>query len=116
MTKLLLVPYDSSMRIGDGYNSFLHTPCLGKVIQTIPSNVTSPAGAPQPSMPQIVSYNARHVKHLSDLVQLMNISPASVIQHGSLKPHGHFTSINESAFNDSDLNVVVSVSVSKTSS
>lgn len=116
MNKLLLAPYNDSMRPGHGYNSFLHTPCVEKVVHATPTDITSQAGAPQPSMPQIVSYNSRHVKDLSDLVQSMNISPASVIQLGSLKLLGHFTPVNEKAFKESDLNVVVSVSVSQANS
>lgn len=114
MNKLLLVPYNNAMRTGHGYNSFLQTPCVRQVVHAAPSGHPSPASTPEPSMPQFVSYNSRQVKHLSDLVQSMNISPASVIQLGSLKPLGHFTPVDETLFRDSDLNVVVSVLVRKT--
>lgn len=113
MNKLLLAPYNDSMRPGHGYNSFLHTPCVQKVVHVTPTDYTSQAGTVQPSTPQIVSYNSRHVKDLSDLVQSMNVSPASAIQLGSLKLLGHFTAVNEEVFKESDLNVVVSVSVSQ---
>lgn len=33
MSALLLVPYNDSMRLGQGYNSFLQVPCLGNAVE-----------------------------------------------------------------------------------
>ena len=32
MSSLLLAPYNESMRLGQGYNSFLQLPCLGNAV------------------------------------------------------------------------------------
>lgn len=107
MSRLLLVPYNDSMRLGQGYNSFLQTPCIDRAVQIDSEDVVKVVGGPQ-----IVSYSSRLVNRISDVARSMNISPAASIKNGSLEVPGHHVSIDEVKFAESDFNAVVSVRVS----
>ncbi|KAK4870831.1 hypothetical protein LT330_000068 [Penicillium expansum] len=108
MPALILSPYNDSMRLGQGYNSFLQTPCLedSVTIQQAPGS----QGTRPENQSQTVSYSTRCVDRISEVVRLMGVSAGSSIKSGSIDNSGAFT-IDEVKFAESDLNVVVSVKV-----
>ncbi|TGJ82973.1 hypothetical protein E0Z10_g5809 [Xylaria hypoxylon] len=113
MVYLLLAPYNDSIRLGQGFNSFLHKPCIDGAV-TIPEDVLQPqavrAGGTG-NVSQTVSYSSRFVDKISDVVRSMNISAASSIKSGTIEVSGNSLSVDEAKFAASDLNAVISVKV-----
>jgi len=104
----LLAPYNDSMHLGQGFNSFLQVPCVDNAV-TFDSDetkvVAERADAGPTVVSQVVSYSSRFVEKISDIAQAMNISMGSAIKNGSI------LSVDEAKFASGDLNVVVSVKV-----
>ena len=121
---LLLVPYNSSMRLGQGFNSFLQVPCVDNAMAfdeskvVVDSGVVDSGNAGPTGVSQVVScsadqttYSSRFVDKISDVARTMNISAASAIKSGGIEVSGNSLPIDEAKFVSSDLNVVVSVKV-----
>ncbi|KAL3490367.1 hypothetical protein BJX62DRAFT_238178 [Aspergillus germanicus] len=112
MPGLLLVPYDDSMRLGQGYNSFLQESCADGTVtfdkkertSNMPINKTEPRS-------QVVSYSSCFVEKLSDIAQLLNISAGKSIKRGEIEISGSALSADEARFSSGDINVVLSVKV-----
>ncbi|KAF5681216.1 hypothetical protein FHETE_5 [Fusarium heterosporum] len=96
MPGIILAPYNDSMRLGQGYNSFLQTPC----IQGAMKYDEAPLHLQQ-----------REAKSVSQAT--MNISAGSTIKNGIVSVSGTTVSLNEAKFVSSDMNAVVSVKVGK---
>ncbi|KAF8648182.1 hypothetical protein AX16_006321 [Volvariella volvacea WC 439] len=106
---ILLAPYNDSMRLGQGYNSFLQSPCLYNAVEVkAPASQRTKTGI---NTSQTVSYSSHVVTKISDLTRSMNLSTGSSIKNGSLALSGNASSIDESKFAESDLNVILSVKV-----
>ncbi|KAK6508954.1 hypothetical protein TWF481_003722 [Arthrobotrys musiformis] len=103
---LLLAPYNDSMRLGQGFNSYTQTLCLDKAVE-VSNVVTIKTKVPS----QVVAYSSRFVEKLSEVVDTMNISYSSSIKKGTIELAGNTSAVDESTFKQSDLNVVVSVKV-----
>jgi hypothetical protein len=58
-----------------------------------------------------VSYTARAIDSVSDIVDALNISSGATINSGSVKILGGTSLIRESTINESDINFIVSVKV-----
>ncbi|KAF2793408.1 hypothetical protein K505DRAFT_417828 [Melanomma pulvis-pyrius CBS 109.77] len=104
---LLLVPYNDSMRLGQGFNSFTHELCIDRAVKvnspkTVQTNV---------NQSQVVSYSARFVEKLSDVMDTMNVSYCSSVKKGTIEISGNTSTVDETTFKSSDLNAVVSVKV-----
>ncbi|KAJ5296435.1 uncharacterized protein N7443_007328 [Penicillium atrosanguineum] len=113
MTTLLLAPYNASMRMGQGYNSFLQISCLDDAVR-----ITESSLKPQPvrarnksNVSQTVSYSSRFVERISEFTGNMNISAASSIKTGIIEVLGNSISLDQAKFFASDLNVEVGVKV-----
>lgn len=113
MAHLLLAPYNDAIQLGQGFNSFLHKPCINGAV-TIPEDVLQKqavrAGGTS-NVSQNVSYSSRFVDKISDVVRSMNISAASSITSGTIEVSGNSLSVDEAKFSASDLNAVISVKV-----
>ncbi|KAF9763149.1 hypothetical protein IL306_003229 [Fusarium sp. DS 682] len=109
MSTLLLAPFNDSMRLGQGYNSFLQTPCLGNAVDISNAKYVESKDEGTPS--QTVSYAARFVEKMSDIVHAMNISAGSSIRTGPVSVSSGGNNIDEIKFAESDLNAVISVKV-----
>ncbi|KAF2994068.1 hypothetical protein E8E13_002557 [Curvularia kusanoi] len=110
MPSLILAPYNESMRLGQGYNSFLQTPCMEQAVafdEIVPGQQDHAE-----DQSQTVTYSARFVTKISEIVRSMNVSAGSSIKNGSIDISGGGAfSVDEVKFAESDLNVVVSVKV-----
>ncbi|PTB40167.1 hypothetical protein M441DRAFT_58981 [Trichoderma asperellum CBS 433.97] len=109
MSTLLLAPFDASMCLGQGYNSFMHAPCICDAVDI--KNATYIASKEGSTPSQTVSYSAEVIEKMSDFVRAMNISAGSSIRTGSVSVFGGGSSIDEMKFAESDLNAVISVKV-----
>ncbi len=113
MVAILIAPYNDSMTLGQGYNSFLQVPCLDGAVE-IPENSLKTQAVRSGgvgNVSQVVSYSSRFVEKISDVVRSMNISAASSIKSGTIETSGNSLSVDEAKFAASDLNAVVSVKV-----
>ncbi|MCJ1388514.1 hypothetical protein MMC18_001361 [Xylographa bjoerkii] len=109
MSTLLLAPYNDSMRLGQGYNSFLQLPCLGNAVGI--DNEVLVGQKKFPGQSQTVSYSSSFVEKISEVVRSMNISAGSSIMTGSVAVSGGGSSVDEIKFAESDLNAVFSAKV-----
>ncbi|KAI3326738.1 hypothetical protein HD806DRAFT_416024 [Xylariaceae sp. AK1471] len=113
MVYLLLAPYNDSIQLGQGFNSFLHKPCIAGAVDIPAESLHTQAvraGGPA-NVSQTVSYSSRFVEKISDVVRSMNISAASSIKSGTIEVSGNSLSVDEAKFAASDLNAVISVKV-----
>ncbi|KAI6777470.1 hypothetical protein HG530_001415 [Fusarium avenaceum] len=110
---LTLAPYNDAMRIGQGFNSYTHEICIdGAVVVDTDgahNEITQVRTVEKPS--QVVSYSARAVEKLSDVIQTMNISYPHSIKKGSVTVSGSNSAIDEATFKSADINIVVTVKV-----
>ncbi|KLP16646.1 Uncharacterized protein LW94_7661 [Fusarium fujikuroi] len=113
MGYVLLAPYNDSMHLGQGFNSFLQQPCIDGAVKLTQADLqTQAARAGGPSnVSQAVSYSSRFVEKISDVVRSMNISAASSIKVGTIEVSGNSVSVDEAKFAASDMNAVISVKV-----
>lgn len=58
-----------------------------------------------------MSYSARFVEKLSDVMDTMNVSYCSSVKKGTIEISGNTSTVDETTFKSSDLNAVVSVKV-----
>jgi hypothetical protein len=113
MVFLLLAPYNDSMQLGQGFNSFLQVPCIDGAVEIPPNAMRTQAARAHGArnVSQVVSYSSRFVDKISDVVRSMNISAASSIKSGTIEVSGNSLSVDEAKFQASDMNAVVSVKV-----
>ncbi|CAE6476509.1 unnamed protein product [Rhizoctonia solani] len=107
-----LVPYDVSMQPGQGYNSFLHRPCIynavemGPEVKLLTTRATSERG-----ISQVVSYSSRIVNRASEVTRSLNVSAAASVKNGGIRTAGHQSGLDDTKIATSDINLVISVKV-----
>ncbi|KAJ4050923.1 hypothetical protein NW756_003930 [Fusarium oxysporum] len=107
---LTLAPYNDAMRIGQGFNSYTHEICIdGAVVVDAEGVHNDSTQVERPS--QVVSYSARAVEKLSDIIQTMNVSYPHSIKKGSVTVSGSNSAIDEATFKSADINIIVTVKV-----
>lgn len=111
MSGILLAPYNDSMRLGQGYNSFLHAPCIYDAVQVNPDRVSVKPASSNGSTSQIVNYSSRFVDKISDVVKSLNVSAGASIKNGGIIGSSNTAALDETKFAASDLNAIVSVKV-----
>ncbi|KAK3319535.1 hypothetical protein B0T19DRAFT_361924 [Cercophora scortea] len=111
---VLLAPYSRTIRLGQGFNSYLQIPCMDGAVDISTSRLkkAAPTNAAGPgNSSQAVTYSTRIADKISDVVRGMNISPASCIKSGTVESLGNSLVVDEARFATSDINIVVSVRV-----
>ncbi|KAG9495540.1 hypothetical protein J7337_013789 [Fusarium musae] len=111
MSGILIAPYNDSMRLGQGYNSFLHRPCVLNAVKFTDPKKDSPNLKQRDNTSQTVDYSSRFVDKISEVAKSMNVSAGSSIKNGALIGSGSSITLDEAKFTESDLNAVVSVKV-----
>ncbi|QRW02469.1 hypothetical protein RhiLY_01467 [Ceratobasidium sp. AG-Ba] len=135
MNSLQLAPFNESMRLGQGYNSFLQRPCMydafkkdddkdqnsgssghrkqpaGSRYAPLGKSPSTPNTSAKSGTPQVVSYSSRVITKISDVTRSMNISAGASVKSGSVTVLGNQSAIDETKLSTSDLNVVISVKV-----
>lgn len=111
MSGILLAPYNDSMRLGQGYNSFLHAPCIYDAMQVNPDRVSVKPASSNGSTSQAVNYSSRFVDKISDVVKSLNVSAGGSIKNGGIIGSSNTATLDEAKFAASDLNAIVSVKV-----
>ncbi|KAJ7439373.1 hypothetical protein FB451DRAFT_1415791 [Mycena latifolia] len=92
MSGLLLAPYNDSMRLGQGFDSFLQPPCVYNAVKVKSSSEFAKkiTGA---EVAQVVSYSSRFVDRIFDVTRFMNISAGSSVKNGSVSMSGNTLSV-----------------------
>ncbi|KAJ3530965.1 hypothetical protein NM208_g9089 [Fusarium decemcellulare] len=111
MSSILIAPYNDSMRLGQGYNSFLHRPCILNAVKFTEPKKDNPIAKHHDSTSQVVDYSSRFVDKISEVAKSMNVSAGSSIKNGGIVGSGSSVTLDEAKFTESDLNAVVSVKV-----
>ncbi|KAL6922421.1 hypothetical protein ACHAPO_010842 [Fusarium lateritium] len=104
---LRLAPYNDAMRLGQGFNSYTHELCIDQAVKVKQRKSVELKGETS----QVVSYSARFVEKLSDVVESMNVSYSSAIKKGTIEISGNSSTVDETTFKSSHLNAVVAVKV-----
>ncbi|EKJ79151.1 hypothetical protein FPSE_00752 [Fusarium pseudograminearum CS3096] len=104
---LRLAPYNDAMRLGQGFNSYTHELCIDQAVKVKQRKSVESKGETS----QVVSYSARFVEKLSDVVESMNVSYSSAIKKGTIEISGNSSTVDETTFKSSHLNAVVAVKV-----
>ncbi|EYB33368.1 hypothetical protein FG05_10572 [Fusarium graminearum] len=104
---LRLAPYNDAMRLGQGFNSYTHELCIDQAVKVKQRKNVESKGETS----QVVSYSARFVEKLSDVVETMNVSYSSAIKKGTIEISGNSSTVDETTFKSSHLNAVVAVKV-----
>ncbi|QGI82671.1 hypothetical protein CEK25_009400 [Fusarium fujikuroi] len=103
---LLLAPYNDSMRLGMGFNSYTQTMCIdGAVDATDETMITT-----ETLQPKITS-SSKLFERLSEVVDMMDISRAATMTTGIMDVHGHMNVLNDTKIDDADISLMVSVRV-----
>ncbi|KAI1061630.1 hypothetical protein LB506_011859 [Fusarium annulatum] len=103
---LLLAPYNDSMRLGMGFNSYTQTLCIdGAVDATDETMITT-----ETLQPKITS-SSKLFERLSEVIDMMDISPAATMTTGRMEVHGHMNVFNDIKIDDADISLMVSVRV-----
>lgn len=110
---MLLAPYNNSMRLGQGFNSFTQQIYMTDAVTQGTHDVPSPYSEDQQpkGISQIVSYSSRFVDKLSDVTDLMNVSASLSIKTGTIGGAVSGTYIDSDKFKASDLNFFIQVKV-----
>jgi hypothetical protein len=106
----LVVPYNSAMRLGQGFNSYTHALCLDQAVSfgsTMESNTETDVA----KIPQTVTYSSHFVDKLSDVVKALNVSAALSVKVGTVTGSGSGGYIDEDKIKESDINFIVQVKV-----
>lgn len=111
MSGILLAPYNDSMRLGQGYNSFLHAPCIYDAVKINRDRIGEKPASSDGSVSQNVNYSSRFVEKMSDVVKSLNVSAGSSIKNGGVIGSRNSVTVDETKFATSDLNAIVSVKV-----
>ncbi|CAO2650018.1 Nn.00g013100.m01.CDS01 [Neocucurbitaria sp. VM-36] len=112
----LLAPYNNSMRLGQGFNSFTQQICMNDAVvqgDPVPDPPAPIDGSKRIS--QIVSYSSRFVDKLSDITDAMNVSASLSIKTGTIGGSASGTYIDSDKFKASDLNFFIQVKVTNQS-
>ncbi|ODM15566.1 hypothetical protein SI65_09169 [Aspergillus cristatus] len=107
----LLAPYNSSMRLGSGFNSYTQQLCVDDAVRkgnAVPPEPTKP----EDGVAQSVIYKTSIIDKMSDITDALNISGALTIKYNNLiDGTGKGTFINSNKINDADINFLISVKV-----
>ncbi|KAI5776497.1 hypothetical protein EDC01DRAFT_463456 [Geopyxis carbonaria] len=110
----LSAPYNNAMRLGQGFNSHTQKICIDNAV-LLDNGYKKPAAVPAPEVKepqkQNVTYTARFVDKLSDIVEATNLSPSFAIKSGTIGSPGKGAFIDTDQFKESDINFLIHVKV-----
>ncbi|KAB8206010.1 hypothetical protein BDV34DRAFT_212665 [Aspergillus parasiticus] len=107
----LLAPYNSSMRLGSGFNSYTQQPCVDDAVKK--GNVKPPELSQcQEGVAQSVVFKTSIIDKMSEITDALNISGALTIKYNNLiDGTGKGSFINSNKLKDADINFLISVKV-----
>ncbi|KAI9924691.1 hypothetical protein MW887_006543 [Aspergillus wentii] len=107
----LLAPYNSSMRLGSGFNSYTQQLCVDDAVTKEAKDIPVPT-RPKDGVAQSVVFKTSIIDKMSDITDALNISGALTIKYNNLiDGTGKGTFINSNKIKESDINFLISVKV-----
>ncbi|CAI7660092.1 unnamed protein product [Penicillium glandicola] len=108
----ILAPYNTAMRLGNGFNSFTQQLCIDNAVvrdedAERPQDIT----LLEKDIPQEVTYKTSIVDKVTDVTSAMNISAAFLIKYDSFDAKGKGDFLNTSKVKESDVSFMISVKV-----
>jgi hypothetical protein len=108
---LLVVPFNNSMRLGQGFNSYTQTLGVAQAVKFTRTKEEPVDTLSVEKIPQIVTYSSHFVEKLSDVVKALNVSAALSVKVGSVTGSGSGAYIDEDKIKESDINFIIQVKV-----
>ncbi|KAF5253555.1 hypothetical protein FANTH_1626 [Fusarium anthophilum] len=103
---LLLAPYNDAMRLGMGFNSYTQTMCIDNAVEaTDEAMITSEKLSPK------ITTSSMLFESVSEVADIMDVSPAATITTGRMEVHGHMNAFNSAEIDDADISLMASVRV-----
>lgn len=109
-----MAPYNESMRLGQGYNSFLQSSCIDNAIHISDSESV----INQPALPtehnaagQTITCSTRLLEKPSDLARALGVSAAACVKAGTIPLIGNGTTFSSDETSENTITMVVSVKV-----
>lgn len=114
----ILVPYNSAMRLGYGFNSYTQQLCINDAVRKADKTALSDKDLvenqdPALGISQVATYTSKYVSKISDVTDSLNISGALEIKLSAINASGSAKAsfIDTDKFKDSDLNFLIQVRV-----
>ncbi|CAG9991062.1 unnamed protein product [Clonostachys byssicola] len=108
-----IVPYNTAMQLGSGFNSFTQTPCVDHaVIRDVDIAAKLEKEDEEPKqVAQSVTYKTCVIEKTTDVTDEMKINGAFNIKYDQLTVDGSGNFVNTNKIKDSDVSIMVSVKV-----
>ncbi|CAH0027026.1 unnamed protein product [Clonostachys rhizophaga] len=108
-----IVPYNTAMQLGSGFNSFTQTPCVDHaVIRDVDIAAKLEKEGEEPTqVAQSVTYKTCVIEKTTDVTDEMKINGAFNIKYDQLTVDGSGNFVNTNKIKDSDVSIMVSVKV-----
>ncbi|KAK6526632.1 hypothetical protein TWF694_005213 [Orbilia ellipsospora] len=108
-----LVPYNTAMQLGSGFNSFTQTLCINDAVvrEADPTSESRKYEKEPKPVAQSVTYKTCIIEKTTDVTDEMNINGAFNIKYDQLQVDGSGKFINTNKIKDSDVSIMVSVKV-----
>ncbi|CAM1503261.1 Fc.00g080370.m01.CDS01 [Cosmosporella sp. VM-42] len=108
-----LVPYNTAMQLGSGFNSYTQTLCVDHAVvrDTDPLAEAQSIEPGKKEVAQSVTYKTSIVGKTTDVTDQMSINGAFNIKYDQLQVDGSGSFINTNKIKDSDVSIMVSVKV-----
>ncbi|KAF3926813.1 hypothetical protein ABW20_dc0101301 [Dactylellina cionopaga] len=108
-----LVPYNTAMQLGSGFNSFTQTLCISDAVMRDPDAKKEDKDdkLDNRAVAQSVTYKTCIIEKTTDVTDEMNINGAFNIKYDQLQVDGSGRFINTNKIKDSDVSIMVSVKV-----
>ncbi|WQF85312.1 hypothetical protein CDEST_10326 [Colletotrichum destructivum] len=107
---ILLAPYNPSMQLGSGFNSFTQELCISNAVVRGPIDEANAEKAFK-CQAQEVTYRTSVIDTVTDITSAMNINPVFSIKYDIFDAKGKGDFINTSKVKESDISFLTSVKV-----
>ncbi|KAK6354951.1 hypothetical protein TWF696_004079 [Orbilia brochopaga] len=106
-----LVPYNTAMQLGSGFNSFTQTLCINNAVVRETDPLLEVQMQEKKHVAQSVTYKTCIIEKTTDVTDEMNINGAFNIKNDQLQVDGSGKFINTNKIKESDVSIMVSVKV-----
>ncbi|GJD00002.1 hypothetical protein ColKHC_08827 [Colletotrichum higginsianum] len=107
---ILLAPYNPSMQLGSGFNSFTQQLCINNAVMRGPTVEANAEKTFKGQAPEI-TYKTSVIDKATDITSVMDINPAFSIKYDTFDAKGKGDFINISKVKESDISFLVSITV-----
>ncbi|KAK6339138.1 hypothetical protein TWF718_008562 [Orbilia javanica] len=107
-----LVPYNTTMQLGSGFNSFTQTLCVNNAVVRDTELIASKQNSTEvEQIAQSIVYKTSIIDKTTDVTDEMQINAAFNIKYDQLKVNSSGNFVNTNKIKESDVSIMVSVKV-----